>query len=46
MGDLTVETRDVEDITLLYPKGYINAHTVRAFKTELQRHSSRSASRS
>jgi anti-sigma B factor antagonist len=37
MGDLTVETRDVEDITLLYPKGYINAHTVRAFETELQR---------
>jgi anti-sigma B factor antagonist len=37
MGELTVETRDVEDITLLYPKGFINAHTVRVFEGELQR---------
>ena len=37
MNDLTVETRDVEEITLLYPRGFINAHTVRLFETELQR---------
>jgi anti-sigma B factor antagonist len=37
MNDLTVETRDLEEVTLLYPKGFINAHTVRLFETELQR---------
>ena len=37
MTDLTVETRDLEDVTLLYPKGYINAHTVRVFEGELQK---------
>jgi anti-sigma B factor antagonist len=37
MNDLTVDTRDVEEVTLLYPKGFINAHTVRLFETELQR---------
>lgn len=37
MSDLTVETRDLEDVTLLYPKGYINAHTVRLFEGELQK---------
>jgi anti-sigma B factor antagonist len=37
MSDLTVEARDVEDIRLLYPKGFINAHTVRVFEGELQR---------
>jgi anti-sigma B factor antagonist len=37
MGELIVETRDADDITLLYPRGFINAHTVRLFETELQR---------
>ncbi len=37
MGELTVETRHLEDVTLLYPKGFINAHTVRLFETEIQR---------
>jgi anti-sigma B factor antagonist len=36
-NDLTVDARDVEEVTLLYPKGFINAHTVRLFETELQR---------
>ena len=37
MSELTVETRDVEGVTLLYPKGFINAHTVRLFEGELQK---------
>ena len=37
MSDLIVETRDLEDVTLLYPRGYINAHTVRLFEGELQK---------
>jgi anti-sigma B factor antagonist len=37
MSDLTVDTRDVEDVRLLYPRGFINAHTVRLFESELQR---------
>ncbi|MBI3932410.1 MAG: STAS domain-containing protein [Acidobacteria bacterium] len=37
MSELTVETRDLEDVTLLYPKGFINAHTVRLFETALQK---------
>jgi anti-sigma B factor antagonist len=36
MNELTVERREVEDITLLYPRGYINAHTVRLFESEIQ----------
>ena len=36
-NDLTVDTRDVEDIRLLYPRGFLNAHTVRVFEGELQR---------
>jgi len=36
-NDLTVEARDVEEVTLLYPRGFINAHTVRLFESELQR---------
>jgi hypothetical protein len=31
MMELTVETRHLDDVTLLYPKGFINAHTVRLF---------------
>ena len=37
MSDLVVEARDVEEIRLLYPKGFINAHTVRVFEGELQK---------
>lgn len=36
-SDLTVDTRDVEEIRLLYPRGFLNAHTVRVFEGELQR---------
>ena len=37
MSELTVETRQLEDVTLLYPKGFINAHTVRLFEGEIQK---------
>ena len=37
MSELSVETRLIEDITLLYPKGFINAHTVRLFEGEIQK---------
>jgi anti-sigma B factor antagonist len=37
MSELTVETRQVDDITLIYPKGFINAHTVRVFEGEIQK---------
>jgi anti-sigma B factor antagonist len=37
MSDLTVETRDDGDVRLLYPKGFINAHTVRLFEGEIRR---------
>lgn len=36
MSELTVDKRDVEDVTLLYPKGFINAHTVRMFEGEIR----------
>jgi anti-sigma B factor antagonist len=37
MSELVVDARDFEDIRLLYPRGFINAHTVRVFEGELQR---------
>ena len=37
MTDLTVETRQLDDITLIYPRGFINAHTVRVFEAEIQK---------
>jgi len=37
MSELSVETRQLGDVTLLYPKGFINAHTVRLFEGEIQR---------
>jgi anti-sigma B factor antagonist len=37
MSDLTVETRDVADVTVLYPQGFINAHTVREFDSAIQK---------
>lgn len=30
-----METRQIEEITLIYPRGYINAHTVRLFEGEI-----------
>jgi anti-sigma B factor antagonist len=36
MSDLSVDTRDVEDVTVLYPRGFINAHTVRGFDGAIQ----------
>jgi anti-sigma B factor antagonist len=37
MAELTVVARDQDDVTLIYPKGFINAHTVRVFEGELQK---------
>ncbi len=37
MNELAVESRDVDDVVLVYPKGFINAHTVRVFEDELRR---------
>ena len=37
MTDLEVETREVDDVVLLYPRGFINAHTVRLFEGEIQK---------
>ena len=35
MPDLTVESRQVGDVTVVSPKGFINAHTVRQFEQAL-----------
>src|SRR5215813_4280110 len=37
MSELSVETRRLDDVILVYPKGFINAHTVRLFEGELQK---------
>jgi anti-sigma B factor antagonist len=37
MTGLTVETRQLDDVTLIYPRGFINAHTVRLFEAEIQK---------
>ena len=37
MSELEVETRELDDIVLLYPRGFINAHTVRVFEGEIQK---------
>ena len=37
MAEFSVEAREADEVTLIYPKGYINAHTVRLFEGELQR---------
>lgn len=36
-GELTVETRHLDEVTLIYPRGFINAHTVRVFESELHK---------
>jgi anti-sigma B factor antagonist len=37
MTDLEMQTREVDDVVLLYPRGFINAHTVRLFEGEIQK---------
>ena len=37
MSELSIETRELEGVLLLYPNGFINAHTVRLFETEIQK---------
>ena len=37
MSELEVETRELGDVVLLYPRGFINAHTVRTFEGEIQK---------
>ena len=37
MSELHVESRELEGVTLLYPNGFVNAHTVRLFETEIQK---------
>ncbi len=37
MSELKVESRELEGVTLLYPKGFVNAHTVRLFESEIQK---------
>jgi anti-sigma B factor antagonist len=37
MSELAVESRAIDDIVLLYPRGFINAHTVRTFEDELRK---------
>jgi anti-sigma B factor antagonist len=37
MSELTVDTRELEGVVLLYPRGFLNAHTVRGFETEMQK---------
>jgi anti-sigma B factor antagonist len=41
MSDLLVETRDVDDVTVLVPRGFINAHTVRVFDGAIQKTTAR-----
>ena len=35
MADLTMESRQVDDVVIVCPRGFINAHTVRQFEQEL-----------
>ena len=37
MAELAVLAREADDVTLIYPKGYINAHTVRLFEAEIRK---------
>jgi anti-sigma B factor antagonist len=36
MSELSVDRRDLEGIVLLYPRGFVNAHTVRQFEGAIQ----------
>jgi anti-anti-sigma factor len=35
--DLSIDTHSHDEVVVLHPKGFINAHTVKEFDTELQR---------
>jgi len=37
MSELQVDSRELEEVVLLYPRGFINAHTVRLFEGEIQK---------
>jgi anti-sigma B factor antagonist len=37
LPDLSIETRETDDVIVIYPRGFINAHTVRTFEQELAR---------
>jgi anti-sigma B factor antagonist len=37
MSELFVDSRELEGIVLVYPRGFVNAHTVRLFEGEIQR---------
>ena len=37
MTELSVDSRELEGIVLVYPRGFINAHTVRLFEAEIQK---------
>jgi anti-sigma B factor antagonist len=37
MSELNVDSRELEGVVLLYPKGFVNAHTVRLFESEIQK---------
>ena len=37
MSELVVESRQCDEVTLIYPRGFINAHTVRLFEGEIQK---------
>ena len=34
MSELQVDSRELEEVVLVYPRGFLNAHTVRLFETE------------
>jgi anti-sigma B factor antagonist len=36
MTELSVDRRELEGVVLLYPRGFINAHTVRLFERAIQ----------
>ncbi len=36
MSELIVESRDLGPVSVLYPRGFVNAHTVRLFESALQ----------
>jgi anti-sigma B factor antagonist len=37
MSELTVDSREANEAIVLYPKGFVNAHTVRLFEGEIQK---------
>jgi anti-sigma B factor antagonist len=37
MPDLSMDTRQVDDVTVVSPRGFVNAHTVKLFEQELSR---------